>query len=70
MLKNEQPGALNVTILFLWLTVAAIAPFDSEGVYYTLIGGNHEVHFGQSYLKKPVRSAMNMHNLIVTRFQN
>ena len=40
IINNKKPGSLNATVLLLWLTAAAIAPSQSEGVYYTLIGGN------------------------------
>ena len=49
MINKEQPGSLNATILFLWLTAAVIVPYESEGVYYALLGGNHVMHFRQSY---------------------
>ena len=58
MTINKQPGSLNATVLLLWLTAAAIAPYESEGVYYALIGGNHAMHFRQSYWKKLVRGAI------------
>ena len=38
MKNNEQGGSLNATVLLLWLTAVAIAPYESEGVYYTLKG--------------------------------
>ena len=59
MIHNEKPGSFNATILSLWLKVAAIAPYESEGVYYALIGGNHVMHFRQSYWKKLLRGAIN-----------
>ena len=58
MINNEQPGSLNGTVSLLWLTATAISPLQSEGVYYTLIGGNHVMHFRQSYWKKLVRGAI------------
>ena len=58
MINNEQPGSLNAMVLLLRLTAAAIAPYESEGVYYALIGGNHVTHFRQSYWKKLVRGAI------------
>ena len=36
--NKEHPSSLNVTVLLLWLTATAIAPFESKGVYYALIG--------------------------------
>ena len=39
MINNEQPGLLNAKNLLLLLTVAAIAPYESEGVHYALIRG-------------------------------
>ena len=50
--------AFNATVLLLWLAASAIAPYESEGVYYALIGGNHVMHFRQSYWKKLVRGAI------------
>ena len=64
MINNEQSGSLNTTVLLLWLTAAAIAPYESEGVYYSLIGGNHVMHFRQSYWKKLVRGAIKVHSSI------
>ena len=58
MINNKQPGSLNARVLLLWLTVAVIAPYQSEGVYYTLIGGNHVMHFKKSYWKKLVLGAI------------
>ena len=58
MINNEHTGSLNTTVLLLWLAAAAIAPYESEGVYYALIGGNHVMHFRQSYWKKLVRGAI------------
>ena len=57
MIINEYIGSLNARVLLLWLAVAAIAPY--EGVYYALIGGNHVMHFRQSFWKKLVRGAIN-----------
>ena len=34
MINNEQPGSL----MLLLLTLAVIAPYESEGVYYGLMG--------------------------------
>ena len=34
MINNEQSGLLNATVLLLWLAVAAIAPYESDG--YTM----------------------------------
>ena len=56
--NNKQPGALNATVLKLWHEAATIAPYESEGVYYTLIGGNHVIHSRQSYWKKLVRDVI------------
>ena len=60
MKNNEHPGTLNATVLLLWLTAAVIAPYESEGVYFALIGGNHVMHFRQSYWKKLVRGTISM----------
>ena len=40
MIGNQkvEPGLLNGTVLLLWLTAAAIVPYESEGVCYTMIG--------------------------------
>ena len=35
MINNKQPGSLNATVSLLWLTAAAIAPYESEG--YTIL---------------------------------
>ena len=64
MINNKQPGSLNAMVLLLWLTAAAIAPYESEGVYYALIGGNHVMHFRQSYWKKLVQGAINMIHIL------
>ena len=31
MINNEQTGSINATVFLLWLSVAAIAPYESEG---------------------------------------
>ena len=64
MINNEQTGSLNATVLLLKLTAAVIAPYQSEGVYYALIGGNHGMHFRQSYWKKLVRGAISANRRI------
>ena len=40
MISNQklEPGLLNGTVLLLWLTAVVIVPYESEGVYYTMIG--------------------------------
>ena len=58
MINNERPGSFNVMVLLLWLTAAAIVPYECEVVYNTLIGGNHVMHFRLSYWKKLVRGAI------------
>ena len=58
MINNEQTGSLNATVVLLWLAAAAIAPYESEKVHYALIGGNHVMHFRQSYWKNLVRGAI------------
>ena len=58
MINNEKPGSLNATVLLLCLAAAAIAPYESEEVYYALKGGNHVMHLRQSYWKKLVRGAI------------
>ena len=58
MINDEQQGSLNVMVLLLCITAAAIALYESEGVYYALIGGNHVMHFRQSYWKKLVQGAI------------
>ena len=40
------------------LKTAAIVRHESEGVYYTLVGGNNVMHFWQSYWKKLVRGTI------------
>ena len=59
MINNEQTGSLNATVLFLWLAAAAIAPYESQGVYHALRGGIHVVHFRQSHWKELVRGPIN-----------
>ena len=38
MINNEQLDSLNAMVFLLCITAAAIAPYESEGVYYSLIG--------------------------------
>ena len=66
MIHNERPGSFNATILSLWPKAAAIAPYESEGVYYALIGGNHVMHFRQSYWKKQLRGAINGYSMYIS----
>ena len=61
--NNDQTGSLNATVLLLGLAAAAIAPYESEGVHYALIGGNHVMHFRQSYWKKLVRGDIKRYRL-------
>ena len=68
MMINEQPGPLNVKVLLLWLMAATIAPYESEEVYYALIGGNHVMHFRKTYWKKLVRGAIRFD--IITPLEN
>ena len=41
MTNKKQPGSLNAKIFLLWLTATSLAPINSDGVYYALIGDNH-----------------------------
>ena len=66
MIHNEQPGSFNATLLSLWLKAAAIVPYESGGVYYALIGGNHVMHFRQSYWKKILRGAINGYSMNIS----
>ena len=42
------------------------SPYESEGVYYALIGGNHVMHFRQSYRKKLLRGAINGYSMYIS----
>ena len=37
MINNELAGSSNTKVLLLWLTAAAIAPYESERVYYAVM---------------------------------